>query len=113
MKTRHFCIGLFLAVTAFLAAASGCYRRDIRTLEVKVPQMGSPECARIVETVFNKMDGIEQVDIDLANRRILVKYDGLKMGIVNIEYLLTNAGFDANDKPARPEARAKLPPECR
>ncbi len=102
-----------MAAAVFSVLAPGCYRQDIRTLAVNVPQMGSPECARIVQDVFNRVDGIKQVEIDVANRRISVTYDGQKMGIVNIEYHLTNAGFDANDKPGRPEARAKLPAECR
>lgn len=107
------CIGLFGAAAVLIALAAGCYRQDIRTLEVSVPQMGSPECARIVQDVFSRVDGIKEVKIDLDNRRVTVTYEGLKMGIVNIEYHLTNAGFDANDKPGRPEARAKLPAECR
>ena len=82
-------------------------------MEVRVPQMGSPECARIVQEVFNRVDGIEKVDIDIANHRIFVTFDGHKTAILNMEYHLTSAGFDANDKPARPEARAKLPAECR
>ena len=113
MSLRARCIEGFSVTAVLLALAAGCYRQDIRTLEVPLPQMGSPECARIVQNVFNRIDGIEQVEIDLANRRIFVTYDGLKMGVVNIEYQLTGAGFDANDKPARPEARAKLPPACR
>lgn len=113
MTTAKFCIGLFSILAVFAAGGPGCARQDIRTLVVEVPQMGSPECARLVEDVFRKVDGIEQVDIDLDQRRVAVRYDGLKMGIVNIEYHLTAAGFDANDKPGRPEARAKLPAECR
>jgi copper chaperone CopZ len=107
------CIVLFSSVAVFSALAPGCYRQDLRTLEVSVPQMGAPECARIVQDVFSRVDGIKEVKIDIANHRVTVTYEGLKMGIVNIEYQLTNAGFDANDKPGRPEARAKLPPECR
>jgi len=113
MKLTLRCIGLFSVLAFFLACTPGCYRRDVRTLEVRVPQMGSPECVRIVQEAFSRVDGIQQVEVDVANRRIFVTYDGLKTAIVNIEYYLTNAGFDANDKPARPEARAKLPPECR
>ncbi|MBP7829717.1 MAG: heavy-metal-associated domain-containing protein [Kiritimatiellae bacterium] len=113
MTKSKFCIGLFPMLAVWATLGAGCARQDIRTLEIKVPQMGSPECARIVEDAFKKVDGIEQVEIDVDQRRIFVRYDGLKMGIVNIEYHLTAAGFDANDKPGRPDARAKLPPECR
>lgn len=111
MKKNPSCKPLLAGI--LLAAASSCFRQDVRNLEISVPAMGSPECARRVQEVFTRIDGIRAVQLDLPNRRIVVTYDGRKLGIKNIEYLLTAAGFEANGNPPDPQARAMLPPECR
>lgn len=96
-----------------LVFAAGCYRQDVRTIEIAVPQMKSDECAQLVRQALAGVDGIEAVVPDVPNRRVLVTYNALKLAKVNIEYHLTDAGFDANDKPAKAEMRAKLPSDCR
>jgi hypothetical protein len=55
----------------------------------------------------------DRVLTDLAQRRVTVTYDSLNMSLKNIEACIADSGFTANTIPARPDAAAKLPPECR
>jgi len=111
MKKQHSCkiyFQLFL-----LLGLSACFRQDIRTLDVQVPQLRSEACAGFVRDAFHRVDGVEAVELMVSEHIVRVRYDARKMGIKNIEYLLTAAGFEANGQAPDPDARAKLPEGCR
>ncbi len=88
-----------------------CRRQDIRTARLTVPQMRTPECAERVVGILSQQAGVQGqlVQADLPLREVTVPYDSLLLSLKNLEYALAEAGFDANDIPADPEARARLP----
>ncbi len=103
-----------LALAAALAgAACGCFRQDVRSLVVSVPQLRSSDCAKVIQDALVRIEGIVSAQPDLDNKTMTVTYDGRKLAIKNIEFLIAGVGFDANDVRAKPDARAALPPECR
>ena len=104
---------VFIATMLF-----GCYREDIRTFEIHVPQMNNENCAQRVRAAFfvgggQFKEGILDLELNVAERTVTVTYNSTLTARKNLEYLLTHAGFDANDEKARPEAQANLPAECR
>lgn len=101
------------AGTLAMLWAAGCFRPDIRTIAINVPQMDGPDCVKIVQDALGSVEGIISAQPDTATRTIAVTYDARKLGIRNVEFVIAGAGFDANDIPGRPEARQKLPPPCR
>ncbi len=94
---------------------AGCFRQDILTVDISVPQMGSPECRRLVMQALGNLeqDAIIRADFNLETRTATITYNSMRLALKNIEYALTHAGFDANDEIASDEARAQLPEECR
>ncbi len=102
-----------LGAVLLLAWATGCFRQDIRTLEVKVPQMKSPECSKVIQDALSRIEGIRSAQPDVAQRVIVVTYDSKKLAIRNIEFLIAGVGFDANEEPGKPDAKVKLPEGCR
>lgn len=102
-----FAIGLVAALTA------GCFRQDIRTITVRVPQMKSPECSKVIQDALGRIEGIVTAQPDLSAGTIDVTFDSRKLANKNVEYLIAGLGFDANDLRGKPEARASLPAECR
>ena len=98
-----------------LLLISGCFRQEILTAEVNIPQLRAKECQQWVLDALDKLgpDAIIQADLDRERRTARILYDSRKVALKNIEYAITDAGFDANDEKARPEARAALPPACR
>ncbi len=89
------------------------FRKDIRTITVSVPKMGSLECSRRVQDALAKTEGVRATVPNLTARTVQVEYDAIRLGIKNIEYVIAAAGFDANTTIAREDARKALPAECR
>jgi len=94
---------------------TGCFRQDVITTEISVPQMRSPECRRLVLQALGRLeqDAIIRADLNMQTGVATITYNSTRLALKNIEYALTNAGFDANEEKADAEARAALPPECR
>jgi copper chaperone CopZ len=103
------------AVIAFASAlfASGCFRQDRRTIVVRVPQMASPACYAIIQDAMKNVEGIESSKPDYANRTLEVTFNGLRLGIKNIEFVIAGAGFKANEIDPPEDVRARLPEGCR
>jgi copper chaperone CopZ len=97
---------------AVLLLSPGCFRPDIRTHEVQVPELKREACAQIIEEALKQIDGVETINLDVAQHLVTVRFEGIKLGTKNIEYVIASAGFEANGVPAKPEAQAKLPASC-
>ncbi len=98
-------------MAVFLA---GCFRAVIRTCEIHVPQMRTPEATQFVARVLSaKFDTnlLIRVETDLERRIVRVTYNSERVAKRNFERALVVEGFDANDLRAASEARAKLPAE--
>ena len=91
----------------------GCYRQDIIVFPVRVPQMKSEACAKMIEDHIYRLEGVQNVDTDVAKRTVIVTYDSKRIARKNVELLIVTIGFDANGLPAKPEARAALPQKYR
>ncbi len=104
---------LLVIMIAVAACVVSCRKHDIRVVVVEVPGLKSPECAKFIQEGFMKQPGIRSVQPDFQQRTLTVTYDSMVIAIKNIEFVIAEAGFDANDEKARPEGVAKLPPECR
>lgn len=102
-----------LASLVLGALTAGCFRQDVRTLEVNVPNMNSPECFKIIQSALNRVEGIISVEPDIPNRKLSVTYNSTKVAIKNIEYVIVGLGFDANGNPGKSDARQSLPADCR
>ena len=102
---------VFAGLVVALAGA-GCLRQDKVTVTISVPQMKSMECSKRITDAL----AIQAIDFaipDTTTRTIAVTYDSKTLALKNVEFLISGAGFDANDTPANPEARAALPEGCR
>ncbi len=93
-----------LAVLA-LAASAGCYRRDVRTVSIRTPDMDSDEAARRVIEAFapyRELGMVLDVEPNVPERTVTVVYDSREAALKNLEYWIARAGFTANDQPPLP-----------
>jgi hypothetical protein len=105
-------ISIIAIVMACLCGA-GCRQHDYRTLEIEVPGLKNAQCEQLIRRALRHKGIVqEEVQIDLAARRVTVVYDSLFMANKNIEFFIAKLGFAANDIPADAAAAAKLPPAC-
>lgn len=98
---------------AFLGSTSACFKEDIRTVVYDVPAMSGSECVKIIQNALGSVDGVLSARPDLVNRTIAVTYDSSKLGIKNIEYVISGAGFDVNNTEGRSGPKESLPAECK
>lgn len=95
-----------------LVLLTSCRVKDIRTIEISVPDMKNEACADIVRKAILTIPNVTSGQIDMEHRTVLVSYDSLQLSLKNIEFSIADAGFSADTVPANVEARKKLPPEC-
>lgn len=114
MKTMRYAHILGLsAIAAALFAAGACRTQDIRIQVIRTPQLFNNDCAQIIVRDLSKAEGVRDVAYSLQDKTVTVTYDSLKLALKNLESVIAAAGFDANDTPANPQARAALPEVCR
>ncbi|MDD4872096.1 MAG: heavy metal-associated domain-containing protein [Kiritimatiellae bacterium] len=104
-----------MAFILLLVVCTSCRQSDIRTVEIKVPEMKNKTCAQIVANAVGRQAGVQpdKIDVDFAKRIVIVRYDSLVIARKNIEFAIAEAGFQANEVPAKAEAVKALPPECK
>jgi copper chaperone CopZ len=102
-----------LMLLAVLLGAAACRLQDIRTKTIQVPQMKNEECQRIIGKALAQAEGVLADSIRFGPGTVTVTYDSMKLALKNLEFIIADAGFDANRTPANATARAALPATCR
>ena len=101
-----------ISALALAMLCVGCRQKDYRTAKVQVPNVINEACEKRVRDALRPLKGIEMDLVGVTNGVLYVRYDSMQLGLKNIEHAVKDAGFDANEFPADPAARAKLPKEC-
>ena len=101
-----------IALSFAVLLAAGCRQKDYRTAKVQVPNVINEACEKRVRDALRPLKGIEMNLVGVTNGVLYVRYDSMQLGLKNIDHAVKDAGFDAIEFPADPEARAKLPKEC-
>jgi len=80
---------------------------------INLPVIKSDECIPIMESALSKDPGILGYHVDILNRVIHTYIDKNKTTKNNVEQLIANAGFNANDTKASTETVNNLPKGCK
>lgn len=88
-------------------------KKDAIHFEVNLSPVKSSECKSIIETALKNDAGILGFHIDILNKVVHMYLDKSKTSKANVEKLITDAGYDANDKKANPDSINKLPNDCK
>jgi copper chaperone CopZ len=96
-------------------ASFGCRKQDIRTFTLSVPDMKNSACATVIVNALSHEQTIaaDNIQVDLAGRKVTVKYDSILRAQKNLVFCVAKAGFTCNGVPANPEAVKALPAECK
>jgi copper chaperone CopZ len=89
-----------------LLAVCACRQADVRTITIDVPGMKDEAAVQKVVNILARTGGVDgkSIDVDPKKRQVTLRYDSLLLSLKNIEFALAEAGFAANDIPARPES---------
>ncbi len=77
--------------------------KGMKTISIKVIGMDSPHCAMTVENAIKNIAGIQNTDVDFANKRARVVFDMAKTNVEEIFKVITDSGY----KPIKEEGRAE------
>jgi mercuric ion binding protein len=106
-------VGRLVWITALAVGVMSCRSQDIRTKTIRVPQMTNDHCAEIVKAAASRAEGVLPDGVTTGAQTVTVTYDSMRTALKNLEFTIAKAGFDANEIPADPQARAALPADCK
>jgi copper chaperone CopZ len=85
----------------------------VESAEIKLPTIQCGTCKKNITKALKKVDGIEEIDVNVDDKFVKVKYDKSKTSLEKIEGTIVMAGYQANDKPADKTAYDNLDDCCK
>ncbi|MFI5185206.1 MAG: heavy-metal-associated domain-containing protein [Chitinophagales bacterium] len=83
------------------------------TAKISTPTVQCDMCRETIETYLKRYDGVTYVNVNVKKKETTVKYLTDRTNIETIKTAIANAGYDADDIPANPEAYKALPKCCK
>lgn len=87
--------------------------KNMKHFEINFSPVNSDECEKLISDALKKDPGVVDFHVDIIDHVIHMYIDNSKTDKKKVEQLVADAGFDANQTKANPEARSKLPQNCR
>ena len=81
--------------------------------DIDLPTIQCGMCKTAIESKIASMEGVKSIVVDQENKKGHVKYQKDKVSIEEIEKVITDLGYRANDQAGNPDAYAKLPGCCK
>ena len=105
-----------LAIVVFAIALVGC-RPDAAdntmTASIHASSMVCGSCAKNVKDAVTQVEGVKEVNVDLKEKIVQVRYISEKTNLEALEKAINSAGYDANDRKRDPAAYEKLDKCCK
>jgi copper chaperone CopZ len=103
---------LFLLALAFAATGLAQQKKPI-TAKISTPTVQCEMCKDNIETYLKGEDGVTAVKVDYKHKVTTVTWFADRTNIENVKAAIANAGYDADDVKADPEAYKKLAKCCK
>ncbi len=107
----------FLFLFSFLSFgvvfASFSQTKALVTAKISTPNAKCELCKTRIENYLKRYDGITSCIVNFKKKETIVKYLTDRINIEEIKTAIANAGYDANDVEANPDAYKRLPKSCK
>ena len=80
---------------------------------IKTPNALCADCKARIETYLKRYDGVQEINVNFRKGETKVKYWTDRTDIEQIKTAIANAGYDAGDVEATPDAYQRLPKSCK
>ena len=105
---------LFLVIaTTGISFLTSAQTKAQLTAKITTPTVQCDMCKERIETYLKRYDGVTYVNVNVKRKETTVKYLTDRTNIENIKTAIANAGYDADDVPANPDAYKGLPKCCK
>ncbi len=106
-------LSLFIAFVG-LGLLGMAQQPKIQRAEIKTPTAKCEQCKQIIESVAPKfVDGLYKINVIWKRGVTQVQWYPDRTNIEELKTAIANAGFDADDVTAAPDAYKKLPACCK
>ena len=102
-----------LVTICFLTAATSAQTKAIQTVKINTPTVQCDMCKKTIEDLLKRYDGVMTVNVNVKKKETTVKYITDRVNEETIKAAIANAGYDANEIAANPEAYKALPKCCK
>lgn len=111
--TRHttFTLPFFILLSAVVI--TGCGGPDLQTEVISANTMVCGMCEDNVEKAVYAVEGVKSVEVDRKSKNVTVMFIPAQTNVQTIERAITDAGYNANDKPRDAGAYEKLDACCK
>jgi len=105
---------LFASIaTAGIALSGFSQTKSVLTATIKTPNALCENCKTRIETYLKRYDGVLEINVNYRKGETKVKYLTDRTDIEQIKTAIANAGYDADDVEANPDAYNRLPKSCK
>ena len=108
---KSFLVALVLIGAGFTASAQ--LQKASLTAKIKTPTVGCDDCKIRIENNLKRYEGVTYVMVNWRRKETTVKYLTDRTDIEQIKTAIANAGYDADDVLATPDAYNRLPKNCK
>lgn len=112
-KIISLCFFLISGFLVFSQSQVPVRKGAFETATISIPTVQCEQCKDRIEKYLTREDGIQKVVVDYKKKTCKVTYLWDRTTIENIKTAIANAGYDADDVSADPEAYKKLPTCCK
>ncbi len=84
-----------LLYTLILSATTSSAWADMRSVTLSVPSMNCSMCPVTVRKALERVDGVEQADVDYETRSAVILYDDQKTSVDQLTKATSDAGYPA------------------
>jgi periplasmic mercuric ion binding protein len=104
---------LLTALVGLFATVAMAQTKAVQSATIKTPTVQCEMCKNSIEKHLKRVDGVLFVNVKYKQKQTIVKYLSDRTNEEAIKAHIANAGYDANEIAANPEAYKMLPKCCK
>jgi copper chaperone CopZ len=97
----------------FISLAGSAQTKAVQTVKISTPTVQCEMCKKRIEEYLKRYDGVSTVNVNYKRKETTIKYLTDRTNEEVLKAAIANAGYDANEVAANPEAYKALPKCCK
>lgn len=107
-------LSVLMLLSLFISAAGiAQIKKPSLSATIQTPTVHCESCKKRIEDDLKRTDGVTKYVVDFKRKTVKVTWLTDRTNIENIKTTIANAGYDADDVKANPEAYNRLPKACK
>lgn len=94
-------------------AATAQAKKAVQTVKISTPTVQCDMCKKRIEEYLKRYDGVSYINVNYKRKETTIKYVTDRTNEEILKAAIANAGYDANEIKANPEAYKALPKCCK